>query len=99
MKNIFTIEKQYLIFREQAISLRKSIFKKIKMSENNEIFLDLSKVVFMSRSFADELINLIENFKLENKKIKLINQSPVIEKLLNAVKNTRKKIKKEFFIA
>lgn len=95
MKNIFTIKEQCLIFREQVRHLRNLLLKKMKKSGDNELFLDLSRVLFMSRSFADELINLIENLDLQNKKIKLINQSLAIEQLLNTVKNTKKKIKKE----
>ena len=95
MKNIFTIKEQYLIFREQAISLRNLVLKTMKIDKNDELFLDLSRVIFMSRSFADELVDIIENFNLENKKIKLINQSLVVNNLLNAVQNTKKKIKKE----
>ena len=96
MKNIFTIKERYLIFREQAISLRNLVLKTMKIDRNDELFLDLSGVIFMSRSFADELIDVIENFDLENKKIKLINQPLAVNNLLNAVQNTKKKIKKEF---
>ena len=92
MKNIFTIKERYLIFREQAISLRGFLLKRMKMNRNNELSLDLSGVVFMSRSFADELLNLVENFNLEHKKIKFINQSLVVGNFLNVVKRAKKKI-------
>lgn len=94
MKNIFRIKEQYLIFRDQAKYLKNSLFKKMKESRNKKIFLDFSRVIFMSRSFADELLNLVENFALENKKIKLINLPLAVEKLLNVVKKTKKRIEK-----
>lgn len=55
------------------------------MSKN--VTLDFDNVVFISRSFTDELYSIIEYFN--NIKIDIINTSDVVRNMMIAVKNGR----------
>ncbi|MBU4299284.1 DUF4325 domain-containing protein [Patescibacteria group bacterium] len=97
MKNTIKIQGRYLIFRDQALRLKQILEKKFKISQENEIYLDFSKVIFVSRSFADELLNILSEFALNKKYIKIIGQTPAVKIFLNIVKKTKEKIQKEVF--
>ena len=97
MKTIIKIQERYLIFRDQAERLKNILEKKIKTSQANEVYLDFSKVVFVSRSFADELLNILFKFTLNKKYIKIINQTATVKILFSTVKKTKEKIQKELF--
>lgn len=98
MKNTIKIQGRYLIFRDQAFSLKQILEKKFKISRENEIYLDFSKVIFISRSFADELLNILSEFTLNKKYIRIIGQTPAVKIFLNIVKRTKEKIQKETLI-
>ena len=84
------ISKKLLAFREDAMNIKKES-KKI----SSDILIDFSEVHFVSRAFADEFLNVIEEIKAEGKKINFIKMYPDVRKMLKLVKNGRKKIKKE----
>ena len=86
MKNFIPIKKRFLIFREEA----KEIEKMSKKISRDNIYLDFSKVDFFSRSFADELLNIIR----EKKRIKIVNLKPRLEKFFKIVTSTKEKTKK-----
>ena len=86
MKNFIPIKKRFLIFREEA----KEIEKMSKKISRDNIYLDFSKVDFFSRSFADELLNIIR----EKKRIKIVNLKPRLEKFFKIVTRTKEKTKK-----
>ena len=54
-----------------------------------EICVDLSGVIFMSRSFTDELLNIIDN--TEDKTIHMINAEGDIKSMIDIVSASRKK--------
>ncbi len=54
-----------------------------------EICVDLSGVIFMSRSFTDELLNIIDNS--EDKTIHIINAEGVAKSMIDIVSVSRKK--------
>jgi len=59
-----------------------------------DIILDFSGVIFASRSFTDELYNVMK----ENKNISLKNTSQFVESMLEAVttgRNTKRALKKD----
>lgn len=51
--------------------------------------IDFEGVAFVSRSFADELCNIMD----ENQKIRLINESPSVKKMIDTVLSGRKRIR------
>jgi len=86
MKNFIPIKKRFLIFRDEA----KEIEKMSKKISRDNVYLDFSNVDFLSRSFADELLNIIK----EKKGIKIVNLKPHLEKFFNIVTKTKQKTKK-----
>ena len=90
MKNLMKVSKKYLIFRNQA----KDIFREIKKLKASQVFLDFSKVKFISRSFADEFLRNAENLERKNKKIEILNENLFISRLFALVKKKRNEIKK-----
>ena len=96
MRNLIKVNDQYLIFRDHARVLKEVILKELKERNTSEVCLDFSQVHFISRSFADEFLEIINCFKKEkSKKIKVINKNPFIGQLLDIVENQKEKIKKE----
>jgi anti-anti-sigma regulatory factor len=85
MKNLIPIKKRFLIFRDEA----KGIKRMSKKIARQNIYLDFSKVDFISRSFADELLNIIR----EKERIEIVNLKPHLEKFLKIVKKTKEKVK------
>lgn len=84
MKNIVL---NIVSFLGADIRTRSRIFEiVVRMNDPASYILDLSGVEFISRSFADELISLIEQ---PNKKISLINASSEVNDLLRVVKSGR----------
>ena len=71
-----------LVTRNAAISF----FKKLKRIKSDNIVLDFTGVVFMSRSFADEYIAQNNTFKADINEIKMPDS---VEKTLDAVSNVR----------
>ena len=86
MKHFIPIKKRFLIFRDEA----KEIEKMSKKISRDNVYLDFSNVDFLSRSFADELLNIIR----EKKRIKIINLKPRLAKFFRIVKDTKEKTKK-----
>ena len=54
-----------------------------------EVCMDLEGVVFMSRSFTDELLNIVE--RTEGKKVEIINAEGDAKAMIEAVSASRKK--------
>ena len=77
------IKKNFLIFREEAKNLE-GIAKR-KLRHSNSVSFDFSNVKFLSRSFADELLNTLS----QEKRIKIINLSPDLQKFLKIIKKTK----------
>jgi anti-anti-sigma regulatory factor len=86
MKNLILIKKRFLIFRDEA----KRIARIAKKRPKQNICFDFSKVDFISRSFADELLNIIAS----KNKIKIVNLKPHLKKFLNKIEKTKKTIEK-----
>ncbi len=79
------IKKKFLIFREEAQKMEKISKKELKHS--NSVCFDFSEVSFVSRSFVDELLNILA----KEKRIKIVNLKPNLNKFLNIVKKTKRK--------
>lgn len=84
------INKKVVSFREDAINIKSESLK-----NSSDIYIDFSDVYFISRAFTDELLNVIEEIKKEGKKIHLLKMNSNLKKMIQLVKNGRKKIKKE----
>ncbi len=89
------IHKEFISFRNEARNIQAEIKKELKKNSSPEIALDFSEVIFASRSFADELLNVIEEFSREGKKIYFINIKTDVKKLIFIVKRTKEKIRQE----
>lgn len=79
-------QSQGLHSREQAQDLFAAIIQKMRRQE--DIWVDFSDIDFMSRSFADELVNL----KMKSKQKRLINfccTSASVREMLEAVEHTQ----------
>jgi anti-anti-sigma regulatory factor len=81
------LTKKALVFRDDARKLIKLLKKNLKKSKM--IYLDLSKVEFLSRSFIDELLN----FLTKEKKVKVIIRNTSLRRFFNKVKGTKTKTK------
>jgi len=91
MKDTYQIKKKYIIFRDEANNLRKAIERK----NSKNIYLDFSKVSFFSRSFGDELLNIIKDLEKKKLTVKTINLKPKLEIFLKQIKKRREEINKE----
>lgn len=94
-KPTLTIQKRYLVFRDEAKNLLKTIKKKATQEKAKILYLDFSKVEFFSRSFIDELLNVINDLKNEKIMIRVVNLKPQLEHFLWKVNERKEKIKKE----
>ena len=84
------IIKQAIAFRDEATAIEA---RAKKLSKNSmTVYIDFNAVKFISRSFADELINSIERLKKSGISLKVKNTSPGIKRMLDIVKFTRKNI-------
>jgi len=79
------IKKNFLIFREDARKIEKISQEKLK--KFNSIYFDFSNVEFISRSFLDELLNIMA----KEKRIKILNLQSNLKKFFNKVKKTKEK--------
>lgn len=51
--------------------------------------MDFSNVTFISRSFADELCDIMDEYS----GVRLMNESPLVERMINIVMTCRKRIR------
>lgn len=93
-KNILIVSKKYFIFRDEAKKIKNRAQKKIKKEKVKTLYLDFAKTGFFSRSFIDELLNTVNDFKKKKIIIKIINLKPQLEKFLRLVDKRKKEIKK-----
>lgn len=91
MQIIIPIQKEYIAFRSEARNIQLRIKKALKKNRSSLVVLDFSEVMFVSRSFADELLNVIEGFDENGKKISFSNIKPEVKKLISIVKRTKEK--------
>jgi len=84
------------IFSRQAIRLIKDEIFTFSIHENADIILDFDKVDFISRSFADEILELQEQMRDKKVNLRLVNKSNEIENMLEITsfqKKNKMKIK------
>ena len=79
-----------LAFRKDAIEIEKEA-KRV----SSGTILDFSEVHFISRAFADELLNVLDRLKKEGHKIQLRKMRPALKGHIKTVEKTRREIKKE----
>lgn len=65
-------------------------YEYIKSLDQNDLVVDFEGVTAVSRSFAQEFLNLM---KICSKRITIINQSEEIKTMFNVVKSPRKRAK------
>lgn len=94
---LIKIKKRYLIFRDEVKKIFQPLTKEIKLAPT--ICLDFSEVKFISRSFADELLNFLSNFKRRKIRIKILNLKPNLKKMLELVEKSKEKTKRELILA
>ena len=93
MKNYIQIKKKYLFFREDAKNLLDSIYKKEKEGGLKIIFLDFSCVDFMSRSFIDEFLNILNELRKEGIEVKITCLKTDLLGFISRVKKTKIRIR------
>ena len=93
MKNYIQIKKKYLFFREDAKNLLDSIYKKEKEGGLKIIFLDFSCVDFMSRSFIDEFLNILNELRKEGIEVKITCLKTDFLGFISRVKKTKIRIR------
>lgn len=74
----------------------KKILSKVMEQNTTSITFDFSEVVFMSRSFADELCNTFNELEKKKIKVQTINKCDIIDLIFNIVeanRGNRKKVK------
>lgn len=71
-----------LLARSKALSLTD------KIGEYEIAILDFENIVFVSRSFADELCNITDTFK---ERVSFINMSKTVEEMITTVSEARRK--------
>jgi len=87
---------------EKFINVSKILSNDIRLRRNADVIraeaenaectivnIDLDGVVFVSRSFADELINIVEQTKGKN--VNIINAEGVVKNMLSVVERSRKR--------
>ncbi len=86
------IKKKYLFFRSDARAIFRNISKRKVIPKN--ISLDFSGVRFLSRSFIDEFLNIIDNLGKEMVVVKVVNLNPKLRRMVNQVRKTKSEIRK-----
>ena len=90
MKNKISIERKTLIMRSAVEEIQSDI----KKSGSRETSLDFSRVIFVSASFADELLSMINIFSSKGIRVKLINLPGDVRKMISVVKKRKLSIGK-----
>jgi hypothetical protein len=85
MKNIVYVAK--VLSTDIRSRANAEIIKKYISSDSN-VVLDFTEVTFISRSFADELYNIVQ---LSHCKVDLQNTCQLVDNMLKAVSNSRSK--------
>ena len=68
------------------------VIKELLLTSGNQITIDFQDIVFISRSFTDELYNVINVYN--TKRVTFVNVPDNVNKMLNAVKTSRKTARK-----
>ncbi|MFH1713033.1 MAG: hypothetical protein ABH896_02490 [Candidatus Jacksonbacteria bacterium] len=89
------VKKNYLISRRECKTLKSLVLAQNKTAKNSRVIFDFLEVKFISRSFADEFLNLLTDLDFQGIKIRLAHVSPKIKPLFALVKKRRDRIKKE----
>lgn len=94
MKNLIVIPQKYLFFRSEAQGILRDIFSQKRIPKIIE--LDFSQVKFVSRSFIDEFLNIVEEAKRRGVTVKAHNLAPIFKKLKKIVERKKSQIQKVF---
>ena len=84
----------FIASREAARIVTQKLIEQLSHSNAKEVFLDFKNIIFVSRSFADEILDSIEMLSEKRIRVKIKNANLSIDKMLNLVKAKRKKILK-----
>ena len=69
----------------------KKIYAKVLSLDSKSISIDFSNVCFMSRSFADELCNILDLLRSKEVKVRLKNKCDSIDLMMKIVEGNRNK--------
>ena len=94
-ENIIKIEKKYVVFRHEARDISKAIQKRAEQENIKTIYLNFLNVTFFSRSFLDELLNIINFLQKKKLIIKITKLKPELKKFLSQVKKRKQEIRKK----
>jgi len=86
------IQRKYLFFRKDAKEILNHIFEKKKIPRN--VYLDFSRVKFFSRSFIDELLNVISKLKEKEISVVIQNLNPQLRIMMDRVQKTKAEIQR-----
>ena len=84
------IDKKTLILRSAVGEIQNEIEKTV----SKEAAIDFSQVVFVSGSFADELLNMINIFSKKGIRVKLIHLKGDVRKMISVIKKRKLSIGK-----
>ena len=87
-----SIKKKYLFFREDAKTILQEILA--AKEESHNVYLDFSKVAFFSRSFVDELLNVISELKSRGISVTVSNLDLRLAKMVGRIQKTKTEIQK-----
>lgn len=58
-----------------------------------------SYIRFISRSFADELLSVLDQMQKEHKRIRIVGLEPKLQKFIVIVRQARQKVRREILSA
>ena len=91
MKEIITINTKLLAFRDQA----KSLAKAAGQQKSPVLAFNFARVEFMSRSFADEFLNVLTDLKARKKTVALNALKPELRHFLTSIQQVRVRTRAE----
>jgi len=96
-KNLVTIKLKdhlpaFISSRQAAKMITQKCFRKISEQDKRKLVLDFKGIYFVSRSFADEIMDSVE--KLENRdiEVRIKNDNPSISQMLEVVRRSRARV-------
>lgn len=98
-ESIIKINKRHLFFRSEAGDIFKIAKRKLIQNKLDKIIIDFAQVDFISRSFIDEWLNVIEELKNKGLNVKIINLKIELTKFIEKIRETKKRIRQEIATA
>lgn len=84
----------FIASRQAAELITQKCLERLSKEEKERVILDFHKIVLVSRSFADEILDSIEKLNRRGIEMKVKNANPSVSRMLKLVKKHRGKINK-----